>query len=341
MPYNNRILAIDDEEEILELFVKILAGGTREPSQELDALARLLRRDDDPGADQTRRFQVTTASQGEQGVALVRQAVEEGRPYSVVFVDMRMPPGWDGIRTIKEIHRLDRFVQIVVVTAYSDVSISEVVSRVGFTDRLLYLKKPFDDEEILQLADSLSMRWNLEKKVRDFVRILEGIFNSLADLDLTGDEEALRPFLQKILGQLGDFLDTPDVFLAKIIDEQVHFRVGLGRFANGITLKPAFQEIIRRVQRDERVNDIFRVDKYLVVPVILRSCRNVVVGAIHERQIDGMDQLLEVLAANTAKILDQGSQIHSLCNEVRSLKERERQLLERLRQYEARLQADG
>jgi len=334
MPYNNRILAIDDEHEILALFVKILGDERKERASQLDALARLLHEGD--GSTIQRRFEVSTASQGEQGVAMVRQALAEDRPYAVVFVDMRMPPGWDGIRTIREIHRLDRFVQIVVVTAYSDIPIGEVVARVGFTDRLLYLKKPFDEEEILQLADSLSMRWNLEKKVRDFVRILEGIFNSLADLDLTGDEEALRPFLLRILGQLGDFLDTPDVFLAKIIDGQVHFRVGLGRFANGITQKPAFQEIIRRVQRDERVNDIFRVDQYLVVPVVLRSCQNVVVGAIHERQIEGMDQLLEVLASNAAKILDQGSQIHGLCKEVAALKERERELLERLRRYEGR-----
>ncbi len=334
MAYNNRILVIDDEEDILAIFRTILSGATGkgEAESSLDALSQLLRSEQSDWPK--RQFRVETAQQGEEGVEKVRKSLEEDSPYAVIFVDMRMPPGWDGIKTIQEIHKLDKFVQIVVVTAYSDASLSDIVTRVGFTDRLLYLKKPFDDEEILQLADSLSMRWNLERKVRNFIQILEGIFNSLADLDLTGDEEAFRPFLHKVLVQLSDFLDTPDVFLAKIIEDRIQFRVGLGKFANGITIKPAFQEIIRRVQQHKRLDEIFRVDEYIVVPVILRSCRNVVVGAIKERQIDGMDQLLEVLAANTAKILDQGARVHSLCNEVMALKKREQALLEKLRQYE-------
>lgn len=335
--YNNRILVIDDEQSIREVFTDVLTGRVSRQEGSLGTLGRLLKKTENGEETKTpqRQFSVDTASQGEEGVAVLQQALAADTPYSVVFVDMRMPPGWNGTRTIKEIRRLDPLAQIVIVTAYSDTSISDVVREVGFTDHLLYLKKPFDDEEILQLADSLSMRWNLEQKVRSFLKILEGIFSSLADLDLTGSDEHLKPFLEKILQQLADFLDTDDIFLAKIVDEQIDFKVGLGKFTNGLTAQPAFLQIVKKVLDDERVEDIFRLDQYVVMPIMLRSCKNVVVGVLHDRRIEGIDRLLEVLASNAAKILDQGARVFTLCNEVDELRKRERELRDRLRQLEA------
>lgn len=327
--YNNKVLVIDDEEAILDVFRSVL-GPEKENGENLEALNRLLESEEECPVDDRRVFEVDTATQGKKGYELFAAALENGKPYAVVFVDMRMPPGWDGVRTIQEIHKLDPYAQIIVVTAYSDASVSEIVSMVGFTDRLLYLKKPFDEEEIRQLADSLAMRWNLEAKVRRFVNILEGIFNSLAGLDFTGNAEALRPFLHDVLVQVSDFLDTKDVFLAKIENDGVHFRVGLGRFSNGITVQPAFLRIVQRVLEVERLEEIFRVNEYVVMPIILRSCKNVVVGALNTRQIEGIDRLLEVLASNAAKILDQGALVHSLYSEINMLKKRERQLIERL-----------
>ncbi|MEW6429222.1 MAG: response regulator, partial [Thermodesulfobacteriota bacterium] len=266
--YNNRVLVIDDEEPILDVFRSVLMPE-RETAGSLDALNRLLDSKERPAAA-SRTFAVDTATQGRAGYELFAAALEEGKPYAAVFVDMRMPPGWDGIRTIQAIHKLDPFAQIIVVTAYSDASVSEIVSMVGFTDRLLYLKKPFDDEEILQLADSLTMRWNLEAKVRRFVAILEGIFNSLAELDFTGNDEALRPFLQRVLQQVSDFLDTEDVFLAKVEKDGMRFRVGLGKFSNGITVRPAFLEMVQRALIEEKLEEIVRVDEYVVMPILLR-----------------------------------------------------------------------
>lgn len=317
--YNNRVLVIDDEQEILDVFFSVLAEKKKDEGQ-LSALSRLLEADSGNSGRDRRVFKVDTAIQGKSGYELFRQALEQNSPYAVVFVDMRMPPGWDGIRTIQEIHKLDSYAQIVVVTAYSDASVSEIVSRVGFTDRLLYLKKPFDDEEIAQLADSLAMRWNLERKVRNFARLLERILNSLSELDLIGDENALQGILRNVLAQVSDFLDTEDVFLAKVENDTIQFKVGFGKFANSITAKPAFLQIVRRVLEKEKLEEIFRIDEYVVMPIILRSCKNVVVGAVHSRQVEGIDRLLEVLACNVAKILDQGALIHSLYNEISALK---------------------
>lgn len=332
--FNNRVLVIDDEIDILDIFLAVLGTDQCPDTSQVSALQRLLdsTRHNATQEKPPRSFRVDTAAQGETGVAMVRRAVEENMPYAVIFVDMRMPPGWNGIRTIQEIHRLDPNAQVVIVTAYSDAPINTIVEQVGFTNRLLYLKKPFDDEEILQLADSLCMRWNLEQKVRNFLSILEELFNSLAEFDLTCGEEALQPVLKRILAQLAEFLDTRDVFLAKVVNEEIHFRIGLGKFSNGITLQPSFLEIIKKVLKAEKVEEIFRLNQYVVMPIILRSCRNVVVGVLNDRQVEGTDRLLEILALNTAKILDQNTRITSLCREVELLREREKHLLSKLKE---------
>ncbi|OGQ97268.1 MAG: hypothetical protein A2521_15990 [Deltaproteobacteria bacterium RIFOXYD12_FULL_57_12] len=339
MSFNNRILIIDDERAIQEVYREVLSSNdlaTEGSSSELDNLLDgVTSKNNAAAVEELRNFVVTTASQGEEGLRKVQEAKENGAPFAMAFIDMRMPPGWDGIKTTREIHMVDPDLQIVIVTAFSDAPVSEIVTKVGFTDRLLYLKKPFDSEEILQLADSLTTRWNLEMKVRSFITILEGIVGSLADLKFTGDDDELRPFLLKILGQLCIFLDTEDVFLAKIQDDKIDFRVGLGKFSNGLTVQPAFQAIVKRVMACNRVEDVFRLNEYLVVPIILRSCKNIVVGILPERGIEGVDRLLQVLAENAAIIFDQGTEMAQLRQEVLALKLREEALRRQLQAAKA------
>ncbi|WP_198264963.1 response regulator [sulfur-oxidizing endosymbiont of Gigantopelta aegis] len=184
MPYNNRVLIIDDDPNILSIFESILSPKKSSAKESTLSLLNDLLSDDITDVDEPEKriFDVDTASQGEQGYKMVKQAIAEGRPYSVLFSDMRMPPGWDGIKTVREVRNIDPTIEIIIVTAYSDAPVSDIVKQVGFTDRLLYLKKPFDDEEVLQLADSLSMRWNLEIKVKGMVKILEGMIDSFFKL---------------------------------------------------------------------------------------------------------------------------------------------------------------
>jgi DNA-binding LytR/AlgR family response regulator len=82
-----------------------------------------------------------SAFQGEQGLALIRRSLERQRPYALAFVDVRMPPGWDGIETIARIWEDYPDLQVVVCTAYSDYSWEEMVEKLGQTDRLVILKK--------------------------------------------------------------------------------------------------------------------------------------------------------------------------------------------------------
>ena len=156
---DNGILVIDDTLAIHEDFRKILAP-TVDPATEVDAMALDLF---GPGNRrcQAKTFSVDFASQGELGVASVVEALSADRPYSVAFVDMRMPPGWDGVETVRRLWAVDPRLQIVICTAYSDFSWSSVIEQLGGADNLIILKKPFDKIEVLQLARALTEKWRL------------------------------------------------------------------------------------------------------------------------------------------------------------------------------------
>ncbi|MHB1306153.1 MAG: response regulator [Limisphaerales bacterium] len=108
-------------------------------------------------------FEIDSAYQGQEGLALVERALAEGRPYELAFVDVRMPPGWDGVETIRRIWDRCRELQIVICTAYSDYSWEEILGELGETDSLVILKKPFDNVEVLQLAHTLTRKWSVTR----------------------------------------------------------------------------------------------------------------------------------------------------------------------------------
>jgi signal transduction histidine kinase len=158
-PLNRRILVIDDNQSIHQDFQKIFAAG-HNSSSELDLIeSALLGRS--PQTEEWPAFEVDAAFQGEEGLAMVRRGLVEGRPYAMAFVDVRMPPGWDGIETVGRIWEDYPDLQVVICTAYSDYSWEEMLERLGHSDRLVILKKPFDNIEVLQLACALTEKWRL------------------------------------------------------------------------------------------------------------------------------------------------------------------------------------
>ncbi len=158
---NRRILLIDDNPGIHEDFRKILAG--QESSSSLSDARAAFFGDTPPTpvAAPAAEFELRSALQGQEGYDLVRTARESDEPFAMAFVDVRMPPGWDGVETVEQIWKVDSELQVVICTAFSDYSYEEIVSRLGQTDRLLILKKPFDPIEVRQLAVSLTEKWNL------------------------------------------------------------------------------------------------------------------------------------------------------------------------------------
>ena len=203
-PSNQRILIIDDNPSIHEDFRKILGPADAKLAEELDATEASLF-GDHAGASSAQNFRIDSAFQGQEGLEKVRAACAEGAPYAVAFVDVRMPPGWDGIETISRIWKEFPDLQIVICTAYSDYSWDEIAKSVGNTDKMLVLKKPFDNVEVLQMAHALSKKWQLTQMGRKQMEELDALVNQrtaelrAANARLTGEvaeraaaEEALR-----------------------------------------------------------------------------------------------------------------------------------------------------
>ncbi len=170
---NNRILVIDDNPSIHADFAKVLAAGANEPT-ELDHAEAELFGQPARGAAKC-QFTLEFASQGEEGWRKVNDAVAAGRPYAVAFVDVRMPPGWDGIETIGRLWQTDSRLQIVLCTAYSDYSWQEISQRLGRSENLLILKKPFDNIEVIQLAHALTNKWLVTSQVQAWVEHLDAM----------------------------------------------------------------------------------------------------------------------------------------------------------------------
>ncbi len=165
-----RILVVDDNPAIHDDFRKIL--GNKKTSSEMQAAEAALFGDPIP-AEASNDFQIDSAYQGQEALFFVKKSLRDNEPYTLAFVDVRMPPGWDGIETIGYLWEVDPRIQIVLCTAYSDYSWSEIGAKLKHSDRLLILKKPFDIIEINQLVSSLTEKWNLTRKLEAHVGDLE------------------------------------------------------------------------------------------------------------------------------------------------------------------------
>jgi PAS domain S-box-containing protein len=173
-PKNLRILVIDDNRAIHDDFRKILCSIPGH-GDALEAAENLLFDGEAAPAAAPRRanFEVDSAFQGQEGLEKMKQAVADGRPYAMAFVDVRMPPGWDGIETSGRLWEVSADLQIVICTAYSDYSWDEMSGKLDCSDRLVFLKKPFDTVEVLQLANALTEKWRLHQEARTKLDQLE------------------------------------------------------------------------------------------------------------------------------------------------------------------------
>lgn len=166
------VLVIDDQESIHEDFRKIVCSEDHYDAA-IDEEAAMLFGDTAVENESADKFEIDSAHQGEEGLAMVQQALHNCRPYPLAFVDVRMPPGWDGVETIQRIWKIDPEILIVLCTAYSDHTWEDIVARLGRTDHLLILKKPFDNIEVRQLILALTKRWYLARQAEMTLNSLE------------------------------------------------------------------------------------------------------------------------------------------------------------------------
>jgi len=160
---DRRILIVDDNRAIHEDFRKIL-GSDKSDADLADMEANLFGEATSAALELT--YHIDDAYQGQEAVKKVVESQEAGQRYDLAFVDVRMPPGWDGAETIARIWQEDADLQIVICTAYSDYSWSDLFERLGGNDKLLILKKPFDNVEVQQLAATLTEKRHLADKAK-------------------------------------------------------------------------------------------------------------------------------------------------------------------------------
>jgi two-component system, cell cycle sensor histidine kinase and response regulator CckA len=172
---NQRILVIDDNPAIHADIRKILVKSNQ-PEPLLEEAEEVLfgeRPAQEVGSD----FEIDSAYQGQDGLEKIKTSLAENRPYALAFVDVRMPPGWDGIETISRIWEIYPELQVVICTAYSDYSWEEMTRKVNKSDSVLILKKPFDNIEVLQMAHALTKKWALTQEAKSQLTNLDTMVN--------------------------------------------------------------------------------------------------------------------------------------------------------------------
>lgn len=246
-----RILLVDDNPEIHKDIMGILRPQQDDPLAIVEA--ELF--GDVVAPDERKRapvqYELESAFQGEQALMMVEQALRAGRPYSMAIVDIRMPPGWDGIETIERLRQVDPALQIVICSAYSDYSWKAIDERLQATDWLLILRKPFEHTEIRQLASALTEKWNLGVKASLNLEALEEL---VKDHALAVQQANIE--LEKRNGSLADANDrlSREIHARQLVDAEIRhiaFHDVLTSLPNRAFLMERLNECVDRGKRQK------------------------------------------------------------------------------------------
>ncbi len=234
-PENRRILLIDDNPEIHRDIIRVLQRRSEDPLPVVDPRQAeqfgILTK---PLAELIRPYEISSAYQGEEGLALAREALEAGHPFVAAFVDCRMPPGWDGVQTIRRLWELCPQIQITICTAYADYTWEQIMEILGGHDNLTILKKPFDVIELQQIAEAMVRRWSRNNLAELQITQLEKLLIEIHD---HAPPHAQRPndpeFAAKTNGGGGPAGDRIDVSIEKSrqLVRQLQSRAHASRYA--------------------------------------------------------------------------------------------------------------
>ena len=194
---NRRVLIVDDQQDIHDDFTEMLEHRAAAASDEISAAFVAEQRGERTFPP---TFELLHATSGEDAYAIVKQGAAEHRPVAVAFVDIRMPPGMDGVETVRRIRTIDSHIEVVMMTAYTDTPLPEIVQDMTLLHKLLYIRKPFAREEVQQIAVSLVEKWNVERELAARQRQLVSSHRRLETvLNATGDAIAMYGVNRRLL----------------------------------------------------------------------------------------------------------------------------------------------
>jgi len=192
------VLVADDDSSILDLFQQVLSRVETGRTVHLETGESESKFFQKNASNQSLQcFDVVTCQQGDEAVDAVKSAIKEDRPFSVAFIDIRMPPGPDGIWTAEHIRAFDPDIEIVIFTGYSDTHPRDIARRVPPVHKLLYLQKPFHSQEIYQFASALSMKWHTECELQRVNKELEKFVEARTQ-ELKESEGRFKNFLDNL-----------------------------------------------------------------------------------------------------------------------------------------------
>ncbi len=304
-PVNRRILVIDDNQDIHGDFRKVI-GARSDGADSLAAAELALLGESSPSTMNT-GFEIDSAFQGQEGVARVQQALEEGRPYALAFVDMRMPPGWDGLETIEHLWAVDPDVQVVICSAHSDYNWTDVVARLNHSDKLLVVKKPFEAIEIMQCANALTRKWQNERIVRHQVETLEqvvtartqGLETANKQLRYLATHDALTGLPNRVLmddriSQCMALADRQSQTFAVILLDLDRFKLVNDSLGHGVG-DELLKEVARRLKSVVReIDTVARLGGDEFVLIITQSPDRDAVQAVARRIIESLNAPVRV-----------------------------------------------
>lgn len=248
---NMKILIIDDEASLRETYGQVFTRKNKALENKLKSIEDDLFGDGSSNAtfDRDQDFEITFASQGQEGVDLVKQAKDEGAPFQAAFIDYRMPPGIDGKETAKRIRKIDADINIAIVSGYTDQNISEIVSEVAPAHKVFFIAKPFDPKEVYQMAVALCQRWDFDANQVSLLKqkILE-ISESEARAVFTANHDFLtgapnRMFFQREISERIKFDYAKTIVAFLDIDKFKSINDKFGHFTGDDIILTIFKQI--------------------------------------------------------------------------------------------------